>query len=132
MDKDRLQKEIAAARWELRLASGEPLSPEEKEREDRRKALKDLSDTATTISLRSRITLKCEAVWENGPAIKIHPITVEEPKFYLRPIGDDFRFFRRLPLDGNEVLLGKFPKGDELLPSRVLVAVGDALDQEKQ
>ncbi len=132
MDKDSLGKEIAAARWELRLASGVPLTPEETEREERRKVIEEYSGLASSISIRTRITLHCQAVWENGAAIKIHPMLAEEPKFYLRPTGDNLRLFRKLPQDGTELLLGTYPRKEErFVHNHVLAAVGDALDQEK-
>ena len=119
---------IESAKRELRIASGVPLTETELEQEQRRKAVAALDQESLSISMGSGLNLYARAVWENGPAIMVHPFSGDpaKPIFYLRPAGNDFHFFQKMP-DGIEVLLTTIPRKDAQLANKVLVSLGDAL-----
>ena len=129
--KKRLANRILAARKELRIAGGGPLTEEDMEEERRKKVVAELEDEAYRIGMDSEMTLYCLAVWENGPTIKIEPWPSASPvraTFYLIPEGKGFQLFQAAR--NGENLIGSVPRGEArpMLANRVLVAIGDALE----
>ena len=129
--KKRLANRILAARKELRIYGGGPLTEEDMEEERRKKIVAELEDEAYRIGMDSEMTLYCLAVWENGPTIKIEPWPSASPEratFYLRPEGKGFQHFQAARKGEN--LIGSVPRGEAqpMLANRVMVAIGDALE----
>jgi hypothetical protein len=98
--KQKLMDRIRAARREMRIDAGVPLTKEEQEEDRRKKAVAELEDEAYRIGMDSEMTLYCLAVWENGPTIKIEPWPSASPvmaTFYLRPRGNKVPAFPGRP-----------------------------------
>ena len=131
--KQKLMDRIRAARRELEIDAGVPLTKEEQEEDRRKKAVTELEDEAYRIGMDSEMTIYCLAVWKNGPTIKIEPWPSASPvmaTFYLRPEGKGFQLFQADPARNGENLIGTVPRGEAqpMLANRVLVAIGDALE----
>jgi hypothetical protein len=122
--KQELIERIEKARKELRLASGERLTPEELGQERRRKALEELEDFCYRLGMDAGMAIFPRPVWSKGMAAC--GITIDDRTFYLRPVGENFRVLQSAA-DGEETLLMTIKAGDPHFLNRLLVNLGEAL-----
>jgi hypothetical protein len=119
--------EIQTARRELRIATGEPLTPEQLEQERQRAEVKKIEDLAYRLGMSFKLSLYPQAVWSRGAAAI--EMKIDEGLFYLRPDGEQMRFVRAIGSDDNyeETLILTLEQKDPQFVNRLLVALGDAL-----
>lgn len=115
---------ISIARRELRRASGVPLTASEIDQDRREKELSELQIFVySKFSALASYALNEKLTWHDGQAVV--EFTVDERKFRLRPVDNEFQFFA--VTDPGEIQLLHLKRDDSQFANRILVAIGDCV-----